>query len=309
VVSTDLPSQYVRTELDAEGITWLTAAEGVTLHAEASLAVSYDELESEPEWGREIVTSQLTNLGIALRGHFHVGADNWGTKGNNRHLAGSHRSQEWIRGSAYCTNRTYTVQSGLNSTQLRYIGAFDLQPTESWGSSANRAAMITITRRMIDAMQAGRLNGVRQVFGTLNGSTVTGWDNVTNRVITADSSHLDHLHAGLDRARMADDDLMTDIFSTLTGEEMALSPEDIRAVADAVWSRDVDPAAGTTQAAYRALDAAQKAAEAALRAVNEVKVMLAAMNTGDASGTYSVSGQLQMNRTSAAADVAAAPES
>lgn len=46
--------------------------------------------------------------------------------------------------------------------------------------------------------------------------------------------------------------------AAVNGDDMALSPEDIKAIADAIWNRDVDPAAATTQAAYRALDFAQK---------------------------------------------------
>lgn len=257
--------------------------------------VTYLQLEQEPEWGREIVTPELSNLGIALRGFYGVGVDSWGTKGNNKHLSGSHRSQEWIRSSDYCQSRTYTVQSGLTTTQARHIGGFDLTPGP-WGSTANRTLMIGITGRMIDAMKAGKLDGVRQCFGTLDGKTVTGWDNTRNVVISADSSHLDHLHAGLDRARMNDPDLMTDIFRTITGADMALSAEDIRAVADAVWGRDVDASPTVTQAAYRALDAAQKAAEGALKTIEEVKVMLQGMQpgTGDASGAYTVTGTLEM---------------
>ena len=64
---------------------------------------------------------------------------------------------------------------------------------------------------------------------------------------------------------------------------MALTTDDARIVADAVWGRDVDSNPDVTQAAYRALDAAQKAAEkaqiaseAARDGVNEIKALLQA---------------------------------
>lgn len=170
------------------------------------------QLYSESWWKREIVTPELDWLGDELcrrTGRPRVAA---GSKGDEYHLRGAHRSQEWIQRSAYCTNRSYTVQSGLSSTQARHIAGFDFSP----GSTA---AMKQQTQRLIDAMRAGRLDEVREVYGTTNGSTVTGWNNVENRTATSDSSHLWHWHISIDRRHCADRALMERIVAITLGEE------------------------------------------------------------------------------------------
>lgn len=187
---------------------------------------TYAQLESEPWWGREITTSPMTGLGLSLRAAYGTGAASYGMKGNNKHLSGSHRSQEWIKNSAYCSNRSYTVQSGLTTEQARYIAGFDFTPG-AWGTADNRQKMIVLTRRLTDAMKAGRLPQLRQVFGTLDGVTVYGWDNPTQRRITADDSHLDHIHGGMDRRLANDNDAVAGIGAVMLGDDM--STEDVTA--------------------------------------------------------------------------------
>lgn len=236
---------------------------------------SYAELQSEPWWGREIVTAELSALGDALCASMEVDSLHFGDKGNNKHLRGAHRSQEWIKNSKYCTNRSYTVQSGLTLEQTRHIAGCDFQPGETWGSSVNRLLMRQQTGRLIDAMRAGQLNEVRQLFGTLDGKTVTGWDNVRNVWISADNSHLDHWHGTIDRRYLRNIVLMQRIHNTAIGvDDMPLTPEDLENIALAVWNRDVDPSASVNRQAWRALDAAQKAAEATLPVATENGVKL-----------------------------------
>jgi hypothetical protein len=179
---------------------------------------SYTELQAEPWWSREVVTAELSWLGSELRRLTGRPREAWGDKGNNRHLSGGHRSQEWILNSDYCTNRSYTVQTGLSSDQLRHIGACDWTPGD-WGTTANRELMVRQTKNLWDAAKAGKLTGLRQIFGTLDGRNATGLNVVSGSTTVPDSSHLDHWHLTFDRRYLRDAGLMSRILSTvLTGK-------------------------------------------------------------------------------------------
>lgn len=177
---------------------------------------TYAELQAEPWWGREIRTDELKWCGDELCRRTGAPADSIGTKGNNCHLNGGHRSQEWITHSVYCTNRSYTVQSGLSAEQLRHLAALDRTPG-TWGTAANRAQVAAETRRLLDAAKAGQLDGVTQVEGTLDGRTPFGYNVLTGTTFTPDSSHLDHWHLTFDRRRMRDMALMQKIADVVTG--------------------------------------------------------------------------------------------
>jgi len=199
--------------------------------------VTYAQLEDEPWWGREIVTSALTGAGLMLCSAYGVAASAFGTKGNNRHLNGSHRSQEWIKNSAYVDppGSTYTVQSGLTAEQARFIAGLDFTPG-AWGSSDNRSKMIAITNRLDAAYARGDLNGiVRQFFGTKNGTTVFGRDVPTGRIISADDSHLDHSHVGVNRAVADDNDAMAKIARIMIGDTM--TTDDVIVGTSQLWDK------------------------------------------------------------------------
>ena len=123
---------------------------------------TYAELGAEQWWAREIVTDELRWCGGELCRRSGAPATSIGTKGNNCHLNGGHRSQEWISHSAFCTNHSYTVQSGLTAEQLRHIAALDRTPGV-WGTPANRAQAAVETRRLLDAAKAGKLDGITQI--------------------------------------------------------------------------------------------------------------------------------------------------
>lgn len=185
------------------------------------------QLEAEPWWDREIVTDELAALGATMRQAWGLPADAIGTKGNEVHLRGGHRSQEWIRNSRWCTDRAYTVQAGLTADQIRHVAAFDVTPGE-WGTPDNRQRMITITGRIVAARKAGKLPEITEVFGTLDGTTVYGG---------ADSSHLDHLHLTFDRRQLHNAELMTRVANILQGDDMALRDDaDGHALIDRVAS-------------------------------------------------------------------------
>ncbi|SCL43144.1 hypothetical protein GA0074692_6783 [Micromonospora pallida] len=178
---------------------------------------TYAQLQAEPYWGREITTPEVDWLGDELCRRTGRPRSACGTKGDNRHLGGAHRSQEWIKWSKYCTNRSYTVQSGLTAEQERHLAGIDFVPGE-WGSDRNRRLMVEQTGRLVDALVSGRLAGVREVIGTLDGRTVVGV-RADGSTFSSDDSHLDHWHLTLDRRKCRDKQLMERIVAVALGED------------------------------------------------------------------------------------------
>lgn len=191
-----------------------------------------EQLRAEPWWGREIVTDELDWLADELCRRTGRPRTAAGTRGDRYHLNGAHRSQEWILNSRYCTNRSYTVQSGLTATQARHIAALDFTPGP-WGTPANRALMAEQTGRLAAALKAGRLDGVREVIGTLDGRTAVGI-RPDGSQRSADNTHLDHWHLTLDRRRCADRSLMERILAVALGEDDDMS-----------WSEQLGPTTST----------------------------------------------------------------
>ena len=177
---------------------------------------TYAQLEAEQWWGREVRTTELKWLGDELCRRTGAPATSIGTKGNNCHLNGGHRSQEWITHSQFCTNRHYTVQSGLTAEQRRHLAALDRTPL-AWGTVANRAQVAVETKRLLDAAKAGKLKGVTQIEGTLDGKTPFGYNVETGTTFTPDVSHLDHWHLTFDRRYLTDMALMRRIAAAVLG--------------------------------------------------------------------------------------------
>jgi hypothetical protein len=180
--------------------------------------VSYAQLEDETWWDREIVTAELDWLGDALCAHYGRPRSAAGAKGDNGHLRGAHRSQEWILSSAFCTSRTATVQSGLTSDQLRHVAGHDFTPGV-WGTDANRQLMVVHTRRLLYAAKAGRLKGVREFAGTLDARNPFGWNVARGAEVSFDASHVEHSHLTLDRRMLRDRSVVENIFKIMIGED------------------------------------------------------------------------------------------
>lgn len=189
---------------------------------------SLAQLQAEPWWNREVVTAELDRLGDRLCAQFGRPRSAFGSKGDENHMRGAHRSQEWILNSQFCTSRTYTVQSGLSSWQLRLIAGGDFVPGV-WGTASNRQMMVQITSRLINAAKAGRLPGVIEIGGTLDGRNATGWHVVQRRVLSFDSSHVDHVHLTLDRRALEDRAVMDNIFNVMIGV-VDVAPSDVQEI-------------------------------------------------------------------------------
>lgn len=179
------------------------------------------QLRSEPWWDREVITSELDWLGDELCARTGRSRAAAGTKGDYAHLNGGHRSQEWIANSRWCTDRSYTVQGGLTADQKRHVAAFDFTP-------GSPDAMIAQCKRLMAAMRAGRLDEVVELYGNVDGDQwVDGWDNLRDRAVTSDSSHLWHWHITIDRRHVANRALMERIAAIALGEDTAVSDEDV----------------------------------------------------------------------------------
>lgn len=176
------------------------------------------QLRAEPWWDREIVTPQLRWLGDRLCAAYGRPRSAAGDKGNTAHLDGAHRSQEWIKNSRWCLNRTYTVQRGLTALQARHVAGFDFTPG-AWGTADNRAKVAVITRRLVAAGTAGRLPGVWEVIGTLDGKRAIGIDLPEGQTWPASFDHVDHNHLTFDRRLVGDQQAMERVLTAALSEE------------------------------------------------------------------------------------------
>lgn len=160
---------------------------------------------SDPYYRAEVTPSSIDAIGDALCSAYGVGADHFGCKGNTSHVSGYHRSRRWILKSPDSVHGTsdYSIQLSTDlGGDWNDCSAFDFTPA-SWGSTDNRAKMRVLTARLIDACKAHdpRVAHLREVAGTLDGSTVVTWDCSRNAFKTPfDRSHLDHVHSSIYRS-------------------------------------------------------------------------------------------------------------
>lgn len=164
----------------------------------------------DPYYRAELISPTIAAMEHPLCDAFGVGLGNFGSKGNEVHLSGYHRSRNWVLHSPDSAHgsRDYSVQLALDTTadgggDGDDVAAFDFTPGV-WGSSDNRAKMKLITQRLLAACQNHdpRVAALREFAGTLNGTSVVTWDCSRNAFKTPfDSSHLDHVHGSIYRTR------------------------------------------------------------------------------------------------------------
>jgi hypothetical protein len=154
---------------------------------------TYAQLRSEWFWDAEEMSAEMEWLRREVAAGLGIPLGNVGSKGDNAHLNGGHRSQYWILHSKFCTNRTYTVWGGLPVDLQHCLAAIDITPK-------SREQMLLISRRLDAATRAGMIEEVVAWYGnTNNDQRVDGWDNIRDVVASSDSSHLWHLHITLNR--------------------------------------------------------------------------------------------------------------
>lgn len=172
------------------------------------------QLQFEIWWQNERVTPAVNWLGDNLCARTGRPRNAFGAKGDQYHLKGAHRSQNWILRSRFATNRTYTVQSGLAETQKDEIAGVDFTP-------GTKEEMLAQSRRIYNAMRAGLLPEVFEFYGNINGDQIVdGWDNIDDENITSDASHLWHWHLTLDRRQLNNMELMRRILAIALGDPM-----------------------------------------------------------------------------------------
>lgn len=180
---------------------------------------------SDPAYLAEEVPASLTKLVHGLCDAYGVSYDHGGTKGNLSHTNGYHRSRRYNQQNA---PGNYSIQLAEDKQgDPDNVSAFDFTPAD-WGSSDNRAKMITITRRMRAAALAhdSRVQTMREFAGTEDGTHVVTFDMRTGASKTPfDSSHLDHGHGSIYRAYAANDH--TGILHVMLGmEEQDMTPDE-----------------------------------------------------------------------------------
>jgi hypothetical protein len=159
----------------------------------------------DPYYRAELISPTIAAMEHPLCDAFGVGLGNFGSKGNENHLSGYHRSRNWILNSPDSAHGSgdYSIQLGLDKGNNDDVAAFDFTPGV-WGSSDNRSKMKLITQRLLTACQNHdlRVANLREFAGTLDGSHVITWDCSRNAFKTPfDSSHLDHVHGSIYRTK------------------------------------------------------------------------------------------------------------
>ncbi|HIV59041.1 MAG TPA: hypothetical protein H9902_13910 [Candidatus Stackebrandtia faecavium] len=132
-----------------------------------------------------------------------------GIVGDKNHVYGYHRSRNVLPADDYSVQTKPDKQGDGDAA-----AALDISLNAKW--------MKIITKRLMDSAKDQndpRLNYMREFFGTLDGSTVSGWDTYYGRAVSSDDSHLWHVHMSLLRKYCTSKDHMAHILSVIKGEE------------------------------------------------------------------------------------------
>jgi hypothetical protein len=203
---------------------------------------TYAELAQEAVWGAEFEASALADFNERLRAHYQHTRAQTGSKGDNRHLKGRHRSRNWDLTSQYCTNRAYaTTKPRDKRGDGDWLRATDIGIT---GVTLRAAAA-----RLDAAVRSGKLPMVAEWFGTVDGVNVVGWFEGSSS--SSDSSHLYHLHVGYWTDSCNDATQFQLLGDIIIGDNM-LTDAEIKRIVDEVWNRDVI-AGPDTKPAWQAL--------------------------------------------------------
>lgn len=172
---------------------------------------TYVELAQESWYVAEYEPAPLAAFNAKLRAFFGHSKSQTGSKGDNKHLKGRHRSRNWDLYSRYCTNRSYAT------TDPRDIrGPGDALRATDVGIQGT--ALYAASIRLDAAVRAGKLPGIAEWFGTKDGQSVVGW--FEGHASTSDDSHLWHLHLGYWTESTLDPALFEALYPIITGEDM-----------------------------------------------------------------------------------------
>jgi hypothetical protein len=183
--------------------------------------VDFQNLELPPMGavsGREYGTGAMYGIYDHITPHFRTMRRS-GIVGNAAHLAGYHRSRRALLNAGRVNDYSIQAPADRDGPELA-AAAIDI----SYGPDE----MKRVTRRLMDACRPDangdydpRIECVREFFGTLNGTTVTGWNRYkTSRpvgYVTADKSHLWHIHISIFRRYVDDADKMRALADVIAG--------------------------------------------------------------------------------------------
>jgi hypothetical protein len=141
-----------------------------------------------------------------------------GIVGDASHTYGYHRSRNWILASGQFGSGDYSVQ-------LPQDHKGDADAAAALDISLPPDMIKLVTHRLIHAMRDNdaRIRAVREVFGTVDGTHVTGWDRHNPDRITDDSwtssddSHLWHIHLSFYREFATDTAALAPIVNVCAG--------------------------------------------------------------------------------------------
>jgi|SRR6185436_2387079 len=171
---------------------------------------SYLQLAQEQVWQDQYVPDNLTTLLIEpLREFYNMGAAAIGAPGDNNHLYGRHRSADWDRTSAFCTNRSYGTTDARD-----HSGDQDIYRAVDVGIQGE--TLYAASHRMDELVRSGKCPGVAEWFGTFDGQTVVGW--YEGHPSSSDDSHLWHLHVGFWNGSADDPETMRLVLAAITGQ-------------------------------------------------------------------------------------------
>lgn len=265
---------------------------------------TYDQLDNEAAWRAEFAAPALQALSDRLRRHW-PGAE-IGIRGDNKHLSGYHRSRRWIKESSFCTNRSYSVSrtSGDKSGgDPNWACAIDF-------GGIPQSELHAVCKRLDAAVRAGRLEKITEWYGNFgDDGRVDGYDNISNRLASSDSSHLTHLHMSFDRGRANEDH--SDLLAIMIGDDMSWQ-ENLTAGPDGNFATfpAKDWLIGTNIAVWNRVLPAMTAMAAVLDAVakkvdldpTELDTLKAAAEAGARAGVAAGAGQLAAAVASALKD-------
>lgn len=186
--------------------------------------VTYLQLESEQEYHDEHEPPALADFNNKIRAKFGLSKSECGSKGDNNHLEGRHRSRLWDTNSIYCTDRSYAtrdsrdVNADGNALRATDIGIQDKTLQDA-------------SKRLDTAVRSGKLPEVAEWFGTFDGKNVVGW--FEGHSSSSDDSHLWHMHVGYWTKYTNDQNFFDRLYAVITNEEDDVTPEQNAQLANA----------------------------------------------------------------------------
>ena len=130
-----------------------------------------------------------------------------GIVGDASHVYGYHRCRDVLPASDYSVAETPRDRAG------------DGEAASALDISLPSNLMPVVTGRLMAACKNNdpRVANLREFFGTLDGSTVTGWDRLAGGYTSSDDSHLWHVHLSFFRDSATDAAALAPIASVIAG--------------------------------------------------------------------------------------------